>query len=285
MNSAKFKREAYKALSKTCLMAAPVHYLGKSFKVPMVHGVGASHQMIDENDPLAKCLDVFLANKAGAVVDIGVNIGLYLIKLKARDPERQYIGFEPNPMCNHYTQELIRINRFENASIYPFALSEEQAACTFYAARKADKMGSLNAFARHGGKRSMGYSFDVLTFVGDEILAALAPESICAMKIDVEGAELMVMRGLQKTIARYKPFIFSEVWPIPGKDHEYYDDICAKRIELFRLLQGLGYIVAELKPEGNFTEVKIETDFIAAPSHDFVFAHADDKQALPGITS
>lgn len=281
MNSAKFKREIYKALSKTCLMVAPINYLGRTYKVPMVHGVGASHQMIDEQDPLAKCLDIFLAEKKGAIIDIGVNIGLYLIKLRARDAQRQYIGFEPNPLCNYYTQELIRLNQFENTSIYPFALSEEQVQCTFYAARKADKMGSLNVFARYGGKRSMDFSFDVMTFVGDDIIMVLAPEKICALKIDVEGAELMVLRGMQKTIAQYRPFIFSEVWKVPDSNHEFYEDICGKRAELFGLLKSLDYVVLDLKGEKEFVEITEEKVFMKATSNDFIFAHKEDRKSFP----
>jgi hypothetical protein len=46
---------------------------------------------------------------------------------------------------------------------------------------------------------------------GDEIIESLGITSIAVIKIDVEGAELEVMRGLRATLARYRPFVVFEV--------------------------------------------------------------------------
>lgn len=83
-------------------------------------------------------------------MDIGANIGLYMVKLKSLDLQREYYGFEPNPVCNFHTQELISSNDFQNVRPFPFALSNVRKLRRFNAKRKADKMGSLHDYARPG---------------------------------------------------------------------------------------------------------------------------------------
>jgi len=57
-------------------------------------------------------------------------------------------------------------------------------------------MGSLHDYARPGEEK--GNSFDLFTFPGDEFFDLIKLDSICAMKIDVEGFELEVLQGLKK---------------------------------------------------------------------------------------
>jgi len=44
-------------------------------------------------------LKKILLLKDGVFIDIGMNLGQTLIKLKCVDPNIRYFGFEPNPGC------------------------------------------------------------------------------------------------------------------------------------------------------------------------------------------
>ena len=217
----KIRRELSKPLSKLCVKSAKINYLGMQLKVPLVYGLGADY-LVPGNIWMSKCLSVFLEYKQGVVVDIGVNVGLYMVKLRALDRYRAYIGFEPNPMCNFYTQELISANNFENVRIFPIALSEKRELRKFYTLRKGDKMGSLHDYARFGQKGK--FTFDLLTFSGDEFVELMKLDKICVFKIDAEGAELEVLRGLARTIGKYRPYIFCEIWKLPQHDHPTYQE-------------------------------------------------------------
>ena len=103
-----------------------------------------------------------------------------MVKLKSLDSQRDYYGFEPNPVCNFYTQELISANDFQNVRMSPFALSNVKELRRFYSKRKADKMGSLHDYARPGEIK--GNSFDLFTFPGNEFFDFLDIDKICAMK-------------------------------------------------------------------------------------------------------
>ena len=65
-----------------------------------------------------------LEMKHGALVDVGVNRGQTLAKMLRIAPNNRYIGFEPQPACAFYVGEFLRINRLDNCTIVPIALSD-----------------------------------------------------------------------------------------------------------------------------------------------------------------
>ena len=68
------------------------------------------------------CLGRLFALLPGAsVVDVGANLGQTLLKVKRLDRRARYVGFEPNPWCVVYMEELVRVNRLEHCSIVPRA--------------------------------------------------------------------------------------------------------------------------------------------------------------------
>lgn len=236
----KLRRELYKPLSRIGLSSAAVDYDGLPLEVPILQGLGADHLVF--RDPwMSSCLKLFLSSKPGVVVDIGVNIGLYLLKLRSLDLEREYIGFEPNSACNFYTQELIAVKKFINAKIFPLALSDKKEFREFFTLRKGDKMGSLHANARTEKKGKI--STNLLTYPGDELFELLSPDEICAIKIDVEGSELEVLTGLQSTIKKYKPFIYCEVWNLPSETDISYKDRKNRAESILDLMSGIGYSI------------------------------------------
>ncbi len=94
----KIRHELLKPISQLCLKSARVNYFGLNLKVPLIHGIGAGY-LVPGDDWMSKCLSIFLDNKKGAIIDIGANIGLNMVKLKSLDSQRDYYGFEPNPVC------------------------------------------------------------------------------------------------------------------------------------------------------------------------------------------
>lgn len=207
--SAKLKRELIKGLAKLGLRQVTANYLGMPLRVPVVHGVVNSGYIIPAEFWMGQCLKTFIDTKPGTVIDIGVNVGLYLVKLRQLSAEREYIGFEPNPSCHFYTQELIRLNRFEYARIFSIALSEENGTARFFATEVGDKTGSL--VYEHKSHEVLDHSFDVVTMTGDRMFELLNLDAISVIKIDVEEAELFVLRGLQETIAKHRPYIYCEI--------------------------------------------------------------------------
>lgn len=100
------------------------------------------------------------------------------------------------------------------------------------------------------------------TRIGDDVIAELGLDQVAAIKIDVEGAELSVMRGLSKTFARDKPTLLFEVLPnFYGEDRvRLAPDLCAKNQEtaqaLYALLSDAGYVVNRIHGDGSMRPIK-----------------------------
>ena len=65
----------------------------RSLKIPILLGRGYQNLQIGEAW-LYRAFAKVLAARAGAFVDVGVNLGQTLIKVKLIDPKRQYVGFD-----------------------------------------------------------------------------------------------------------------------------------------------------------------------------------------------
>jgi len=68
--------------------------------------------------------------------------------------------------------------------------------------------------------------------MGDEVIATVNPDLISLLKIDVEGFELAVLSGLQRTIATHRPVILFEIHPEENR---------LKAMCVVDLLRSLGY--------------------------------------------
>lgn len=71
---------------------------------------------------MGELVNLLLPMRPGAFIDVGANLGQTLCQVMTIDPKRSYVGFEPNPACNLYLQELVRRNSFKDTKIVPVGL-------------------------------------------------------------------------------------------------------------------------------------------------------------------
>lgn len=145
----------------------------------------------------------------GTVIDIGANIGKFLLNLADVDRTTSYIGFEPLIPAAAYVRRLIVENKLLNHSIIPVALSDHIGADTIHYSDDADVSAALAQAAKPRGGSIRQQRVPVLT--ADVQLADVS--SIALIKIDVEGAEFFVLRGMSAIIARHRPPMLIEVLP------------------------------------------------------------------------
>lgn len=156
-----------------------------------------------------------LRHEEGAFVDIGANVGQTLLQFLNVEPNgRTYIGFEPNVESFQFTYELIRRNQLGQCNVYPVAMSDSSAFAKMYSLGldKTDQTASI-ASERTSGKL---LSF-IPTLRFDEVISSLEISQVALIKIDVEHAELEVVRGMTETLKGDRPYIVCEVLPT---DHE-----------------------------------------------------------------
>jgi FkbM family methyltransferase len=141
--------------------------------------------------------------RAGDVfVDVGANLGWFTV-LAAREVGTQgrVFAFEPSSQIRRHLQRSVEINALTNVTVEPFALSDHDgtAVLTGLSDRNAG-LGSIMNVPSPDASGSCGEEVRTTRFA--DYCEHAGIRKIRLMKIDVEGAEMKVLQGMQPVIAR-----------------------------------------------------------------------------------
>ena len=148
--------------------------------------------------------------KGKTVFDVGGFVGLMTLFFASR-AERVFT-FEPNPDSRRRIQSNLELNRFNNVTLRPVAIGDQPGTLTLViddlmsggASGDPEISKALLASASHA--RTIEAE---LTTVDREIVAGLpVPDFV---KVDVEGMEYFVLRGMRKLLATRKPWVYFEL--------------------------------------------------------------------------
>jgi FkbM family methyltransferase len=169
-------------------------------------------QLDQHEQNLLNLLQLLLPDREGVFIDVGVNLGQTLLKVKAICETQAYVGFEPNPACNAYVYELIQLNHLTSCVLMPVGLDEQTKIVTLF----IDNPTSAIASTIDGFRPNSFYNATqhVAVFNGDEIMSQQDIEKVSVIKIDVEGGELEVLQGLRQSIIESNPVILMEILPV-----------------------------------------------------------------------
>jgi FkbM family methyltransferase len=145
-------------------------------------------------------------------VDIGGNVGYMALRAAPRvGPMGAVWCFEPNPRLVALIGESVRHNRFDGwVHPVPVALAEADApARPFYISEEPTNSGlsSLVPDAPHQeiGRMNMAAPTPVRVAAFDTFAAENRIDRVDVVKIDVEGAEHLVVEGMRGSLARLRP--------------------------------------------------------------------------------
>jgi FkbM family methyltransferase len=225
---------------------------------------------------LSRVLAAALEGRAGTFVDVGAHVGEFLLKLRRIRPEVPYVGFEPNPEA--YRVLARRAARLSGTRVRQVALGEREGVARLrFRRRGADPEASLvEGFRDASFYRS---SIEVPVSTGDACLAAAGVDRVAMVKIDVEGAELEVLRGLRGTLARERPAILCELLPSFEGDTPLSLERIRRLQEVDRLLQGLEYRVGVVRRDGKLLSSPLRPHSDTARC-DHLFAPVERWRAL-----
>jgi FkbM family methyltransferase len=160
-------------------------------------------------EPVESWLFAALLQPGMTVVDAGANVGQYaLIAAAAVGAGGAVHAFEPMPQNFTRAAEHVSRNGFATIKLNPLALWDESRILQLrLAAPLADNAGAY----------TVGACADAVDVVScravrlDDYADAERLHRVDVIKMDVEGAELHVLRGARTLIARCRPLIFMEV--------------------------------------------------------------------------
>jgi FkbM family methyltransferase len=133
-------------------------------------------------------------------IDVGCHLGSVLHEITQLSPNGHHIAVEPVP----YKAVWLR-RRFPNVELHQVVLGEENGTVDFFYDPRRSGFSSIGRH-RHLGQGTMAIK------VKRKRLDDIVPPStsIGFLKIDVEGAELHVLRGAQRVLRESQPVVLFE---------------------------------------------------------------------------
>jgi FkbM family methyltransferase len=144
-------------------------------------------------------------HKTNAIfIDVGAHIGRYSLILAKMFPNAKIIAVEPDPEGYQALIRGIEANKTKNIIAFNIALSDFDGIANLYR-KRGTAISSL--VERENSFNMVKVSVKRL----DTIVEELKVNEVDIIKIDVEGAELHVVRGALNTITKYKPILIIEI--------------------------------------------------------------------------
>jgi len=166
--------------------------------------------------------------------DIGANIGSVTLPIAKKFPDIKLIMFEPSPKVMGKLIQNLTINQEleKRCSLYCIALSDQTTLSKFYTSNESYNSGVGGLGKSHNREK---FSIYLNSYTGDQLIKENFVEIPEIIKIDVEGFEIEVLRGLKDTLKAYKPIIIFE--------HSLYrlKERNKNKEEVFIFLDSLGY--------------------------------------------
>jgi FkbM family methyltransferase len=138
-------------------------------------------------------------------VDVGACYGIYTLAASRIVGEQgRVIAFEPALRAFRVLQRNIVLNRVTNTLAYPLALADKQGKAQLYHHPNVgcDSLGRDHSFTR--------ITEEVETEPLDSVLRENSIDHVDLIKMDVQGAEELVLRGARKILDSSRPIVIFE---------------------------------------------------------------------------
>lgn len=180
-----------------------------------------------------------LLQQGDTFIDCGANIGFYTLYGAALvGASGRVLAFEPSAREMQRLSENIALNTLPQIECFSCALSDHEGTAEFNIAQGAGENTLAESFGYTDTQLTQRVTVQLRTL--DNITANLS--SVKLIKIDVEGAELHVLKGAAGLLKRARPAILFEVFPAA------LQRMHTTPAMIDELLRGLGYAFHTIDP-------------------------------------
>jgi FkbM family methyltransferase len=189
------------------------------------------------------------------IYDVGGDQGIYTLFFASRVGDQgRVVTFEPNPESHRRIIANVELNQFHNVEVRHLGLGAQKGKLTFVFPAGEPARGSADAgiqaqILQEKDSRTIEIEVNSLD---DEVAAAGLPLPDL-VKIDVEGLEMDVLRGMKEMLSHRRPNLFIEVH---GADTQSKDDNAR---QVVKFLLDAGYSVFHVESKQSITQTNIET--------------------------
>lgn len=145
-------------------------------------------------------------------IDVGANFGIYSLKAApVVGAAGHVIAVEPNPEAVRLLQANIAASEAHMVTVAPVACSDAESTLDLYVAPKANTGETSLSKTNAAQEGAISHSYKVRARPLDDIIRESGVTRVDAIKIDVEGAEYLVLKGAQQTLDRFHPMLLVEI--------------------------------------------------------------------------
>lgn len=153
-------------------------------------------------------------------IDIGANFAYYTIRLARLCPKGKIIAYEPIPSTFRIAEKIVRKEGSSHIELHNLGVGEKEATLTFElplqeigtpSAGQAHMSGRDNKQSQEQGM----YTFKNMEKVSCKVVALdqhlSKSNKIDFIKIDIEGAELFALKGMNQILTKFHPIVLIEL--------------------------------------------------------------------------
>lgn len=181
-------------------------------------------------------------------VEAGAHIGSETLLMAAMvGAHGKVYAFEPNPVVKKRLDINIRFNRFEQRIISSgTALGESNGTVSFYV--KEEHIPNQGLSSKYKFDEDVT-QIEVTQQTLDDWFVSNGVERIDFLKMDVQGAEIDILKGGSEVITRFRPAIFAEAAPSTQSDSRQSLE------DLYDILSVYGYRVYHIGKNGELQPI------------------------------
>jgi FkbM family methyltransferase len=168
-----------------------------------------------------------LVKPGQTVYDVGANIGFFTILCsRLVGPQGKVYAFEPIPENLATLRRNIALNKLTNVVIVEKALSASTGTAEMFVSLwSAFHSLNLDGASKRDNHGPDGGEITVETVTLDEFVQQQGVSRPDLIKLDVEGAELLVVEGMRETLRNVQPLLLCEVHDTKHEYGEFVDSI------------------------------------------------------------
>lgn len=188
-------------------------------------------------------------------IDVGANIGFFTLLMAIAAPHGRVHAFEPLPLNVALLGASVALNRLANVSVNAVAVGAAPGTADFVEA--AD--GAYSSL-HDTGRKPVAALTQVAVVTLDDVCDGLGNPAVDVLKIDVEGAEALVLAGAARLLgdpARRPTTIMLEL------EQHNLDRFGVMAADLVALLAGHGYSATQLDRDGRRSPYDGRTGVVA----------------------
>jgi FkbM family methyltransferase len=174
-------------------------------------------------------------------LDIGASFGQFtLMGAGIVGGGGRVVAFEPDPLNRDWLARNIALNGLRNVQVEPIALGAESSTLDLYVGTP----GNFGATSMRKQYNASGRTVEVAVHTLDAYCAGNEVGAVDVIKLDVEGAELLVLQGARDVLAA-RPTLVVE---FEESNQRRFGHSCA---ELAAFLRERGYALHTIRPGGD----------------------------------